>query len=161
VNIAEELGKKFDSEKPRTYLLPPKALLAVSEVLTIGAQKYDEENWRKLENLQNRYTGASLRHIFSHMDGEALDPETGSSHLAHAICCLLFKLEIEIEETKKERVRRPDGNECSKSNKDAEPTYVTGRGWHTPETYNKERGLSTFKDIVQYPTSNQNNRGVQ
>ena len=72
----EELGRKFDTEKPRTYLLPPKALMEVSRVLTIGAEKYDEENWRWLDNLQNRYTGAALRHLFAHMEGEQLDSET-------------------------------------------------------------------------------------
>ena len=91
-------GVKYDEEKPRMHLLPPKATLEVAKVLTFGAQKYDEENWRKLENLQNRYTSGALRHIFAHMDGEKLDPESGISHLAHALCCLLFKLEIELEE---------------------------------------------------------------
>jgi hypothetical protein len=79
------------------YLLPPKAIVEVSKVLTFGAAKYDEENWRYLDKLQERYTGATLRHLFSHMDGEQRDSETGYSHLAHAICCLLFKLEIELE----------------------------------------------------------------
>ena len=59
-------GKKFDSAKPKMYLLPPKAIVEVSKVLTFGAEKYDEENWRKLDNLQNRYTGGALRHLFAH-----------------------------------------------------------------------------------------------
>ena len=54
--------------------------MEVSRVLTIGAEKYDEENWRKLDNLQKRYTGATLRHLFAHMDGERLEPETKLSH---------------------------------------------------------------------------------
>jgi hypothetical protein len=91
-------GVKYDDEKPRMHLLPPKATVEVAKVLTFGAQKYDEDNWRKIENLQNRYTSGALRHIFAHMDGEKLDPESGISHLAHALCCLLFKLEIELEE---------------------------------------------------------------
>ena len=95
-------GKKYDGEKPRMYLLPPKALIEVSKVLTFGANKYDENNWSKLDNLQNRYTGAALRHIFAHMDGEDLDPETDLDHLAHAICCLLFKLEAKLGESKEE-----------------------------------------------------------
>ena len=32
-------GKKFDSEKPKMYLLPPKATLEVAKVLTFGADK--------------------------------------------------------------------------------------------------------------------------
>ena len=89
-----EPGKKFDSEKPKMYLLPPKATVEVAKVLTFGAAKYDEDNWRYLEDAQNRYSGGALRHIFSHLDGELEDPETNLSHLAHAICCLMFKLEL-------------------------------------------------------------------
>ena len=73
-------GRKFDGEKPRMYLLPPKAIQEVAKVLTFGAQKYDEDNWKKLDNLQNRYTGASIRHIFAIMEGEELDEETGCYH---------------------------------------------------------------------------------
>jgi hypothetical protein len=112
-------GKKYDGEKPRMYLLPPKTLLEVSKVLTFGAAKYDEHNWKKLDNLQNRYTGAALRHIFAHMDGEDLDPETGLDHLAHALCCLMFKLEAKLEngESEEEGLRKPDGNEHRESNR--------------------------------------------
>lgn len=103
-------GKKYDGEKPRMYLLPPKALTEVAKVLTFGANKYDEHNWKKLDNLQNRYTGAALRHIFAHMDGEELDPETGLDHLAHALCCLLFKLEAKLQDgkSKEEGLREPN-----------------------------------------------------
>ena len=94
-------GKKYDGEKPKMYLLPPKALLEVSKVLTFGAAKYDEHNWKKLDNLQNRSSGAALRHIFSHIDGEEYDDETGLDHLAHAICCLMFKLEAKLDGNKK------------------------------------------------------------
>lgn len=99
-------GVKYDGEKPRMYLLPPKALTEVAKVLTFGASKYDENNWKKLDNLQNRYTGATLRHIFAHMDGEELDPETGLDHLAHALCCLLFKLEAKLEDEKRREEER-------------------------------------------------------
>jgi hypothetical protein len=100
-------GVKYDGEKPRMYLLPPKAIVEVAKVLTFGAQKYDEDNWRKLENLQKRYSGAALRHMFAEMDGEQLDPETECYHDAHAICCLLFKLEAKLEaRSKEERSRK-------------------------------------------------------
>ena len=70
-------GKKYDGEKPRMHLLPPKSMVEIAKVLTFGAEKYDEHNWRKLENLQNRYTSGTLRHIFAHNDGEQLDEESG------------------------------------------------------------------------------------
>lgn len=149
-----EEGKKYDGGKPRMDLLPPNAIIEVAKVLAFGAEKYAPENWRKLEDLQNRYTGASLRHVFAHMDKERLDKETHLSHLAHAICCLLFKLEIELEETREEeRLRGLERSKYSESNQAPEPTYVTGRGWHNPETHNKEGSVPTFKDCIQYPTS--------
>ena len=105
-------GRKFDSEKPKLYLLPPKSIIEIGKVLTYGAEKYDAENWRKVDDLQNRYTSAALRHIFAHIDGEKLDEETGLSHLAHAMCCLLFKLEDELlGESEKERTREIDAGE--------------------------------------------------
>ena len=73
-------------------LLPPKAIVEVAKVLTFGAQKYGPENWKELEDLQNRYTAGALRHIFAHMDGEKLDPETGLSHMAHALCLSLIHI---------------------------------------------------------------------
>lgn len=158
-----EEGKKYDGGKPRMDLLPPNAIIEVAKVLAFGAEKYAPENWRKLEDLQNRYTGASLRHVFAHMDKERLDKETHLSHLAHAICCLLFKLEIELEETREEeRLRRLERSKRGESDQTPEPYYESSKGWVTgDETDNEERSVPTFKDCVQYPTSSQNNRGTQ
>ena len=89
-------GRKYDGGKPQLYLLPPKSINEVGKVLTFGAEKYDPHNWRKVDDLQNRYSSAALRHIFAHIDGEDEDEETRLSHLAHAICCLMFKLEDEL-----------------------------------------------------------------
>ena len=121
-------GKKYDSCKPRMYLLPPKALVEVSNVLTFGAEKYDEENWRKLDNLQDRYSGGALRHIFAHLDGELKDEETDCSHLAHAICCLMFKLELELENgntSKEEELREPLESKHRKGDSSPKPQYFS------------------------------------
>ena len=129
-----DVGRKFDSEKPKMYLLPPKATVEVAKVLTFGAAKYDEENWRKLEDAQKRYSGGALRHIFSHLDGELQDPETNLSHLAHAICCLMFKLELELEngkESKEEKLREPVRSKHPESYYAAKPQFFG-------ESYNKE-----------------------
>jgi hypothetical protein len=87
-------GVKFDADKPRMDLLSSVALVKVSEVLTYGAKKYDEHNWKK-GMYWSRCLGAALRHIFAFIGGESKDPETGLSHLAHAVCCLMFLLEYE------------------------------------------------------------------
>lgn len=86
---AKEEGKKNDDEKPRTDLLPPGALLGVSEVLSHGAKKYGDDNWRKVTP-RSRYIAAILRHVLKYMGGERLDKESGLHHLYHAACCALF-----------------------------------------------------------------------
>ena len=126
-------GKKYDSGKAKMHLLPPKALLEVARVLTFGADKYGEENWRDVADAQNRYASASLRHLFSHLDKEELDEETNLSHLAHAICCLMFKLELELEDGKgkEEKLREPDEAEHRQSNRTPEPH----EGWLSGPAY--------------------------
>ena len=141
-------GIKYDSEKPKMNLLPPKAIVEVAKVLTFGAEKYDAENWRKLDDLQNRYTAGALRHIFAHMDGEQLDPETGLSHMAHALCCLLFKLEIELEdgESKEEELRETDTTEHTARDQSFESDRLY-------EADNEERSVQHIKHLVQYFSS--------
>ena len=141
-------GIKYDSEKPKMNLLPPIAIVEVGKVLTFGAQKYGPEIWIELEDLQNRYTAGALRHIFAHMDGEKLDPETGLSHMAHALCCLLFKLEIELEdgEIKKEESRETDSTEHTARDQSFESDRLY-------EADNEERSVQHIKHLVQYFSS--------
>ena len=139
-------GRKYDSEKPKLHLLPPKAVIEVGKVLTFGAAKYDPENWKKVPDLQNRYTSAALRHIFAHMDGEELDPETSLSHLAHAMCCLLFKLEIELENAKieEEKPRETDSAEHTARDQSFESDILTDKA------YNEEGSMQHIKHLIQY-----------
>nr|WP_277987365.1 dATP/dGTP diphosphohydrolase domain-containing protein [Halomonas litopenaei] len=97
----EIAGLKYDSEKPRTDLLisdMPRALEAVSQVLTFGAEKYSPGNWQYVENADSRYLAAALRHEMALARGEQNDPETGVHHLAHVACCVLFRLELAMRE---------------------------------------------------------------
>lgn len=139
-------GIKYDGEKPMMHLLPPKAINEVAKVLTFGAQKYDEENWRKLDNLQSRYTSGALRHIFAHIDSETLDTESGLSHLAHAICCLLFKLEIELEDakSKEEEPRESDVTEHQARDQSTESDELTDK------SYNEAGSMQHIKHLIQY-----------
>jgi len=96
------LGVKYDVGKPRMDLLPPLALTEVAKVLSFGALKYAPNNWKKIPDLQGRYTAAALRHITHHMsEYTAVDEESGIDTLAHAICCLMFKLEDKLEKASK------------------------------------------------------------
>lgn len=94
--MSEPVFTKHDAGKARLGLLPPRALEAVGRVLTLGASKYTPGNWRRVDD-RTRYVDAALRHVFAFMRGEARDPESGEHHLAHAVCCLLFLVELDLE----------------------------------------------------------------
>lgn len=86
-------GTKHDHGKPILGAVPPHAELAVGRVLTFGSNKYARGNWDKVEDHENRYMDAALRHLNAHRRGELTDSESGESHLAHAACCILFMLD--------------------------------------------------------------------
>jgi len=88
---------KNDQGKLRYSLIPSRAEEQMVRVLTFGAQKYSADNWRKCEDL-SRYIDAALRHIASYRVGQRDDGETGLHHLAHAMCCLSFIVDIELGE---------------------------------------------------------------
>ena len=98
VEDAPTPGSKHDSGKPLMGAVPPNALLALARVLTFGAEKYGRDNWRQVGNAETRYLDAALRHINAYQRGEAADPESGESHLAHAVCSLMFMLELRESE---------------------------------------------------------------
>lgn len=86
------LGVKFDKDKPKWNLLPWDELEDVVKVLTFGAKKYAPDNWKFVDDANNRYMDAAMRHLVAHQQGEQRDAESGESHIAHALCCLLFML---------------------------------------------------------------------
>ena len=99
-------GKKFDFGKLRYDLLPSRPVADTVAVLTFGATKYGDRNW---ENgiVYSRCYAAALRHILAWWEGENLDTETGISHLAHAVCELMFLQEFEKTAKAKELDDRP------------------------------------------------------
>ena len=96
VDATEKVGQKHDQGKPMMSLVPPAALLEVAKVMTFGANKYSLGNWQHVDDLHRRYTDAALRHINAYQRGEKLDDESKLHHLAHAVCCLMFMLETDL-----------------------------------------------------------------
>jgi hypothetical protein len=82
-------GKKFDHGKPSTTLIPTKAILGMADVLNMGAEKYGRLNWTS-GIVYSRIVDAAQRHILAFQGGEDLDPESGKSHLFHAMVNLSF-----------------------------------------------------------------------
>lgn len=82
--------KKDDENKLRWSLIPLRELQEVAEVLELGAQKYGVNNWMLMPTGGQRYVDATLRHFNAWQLGERADQEDGKSHLAHAICNIMF-----------------------------------------------------------------------
>lgn len=90
-------GAKDDKNKNRLGLVFngfSNALWQVGEVGTFGANKYTDNGWQSVNNGQNRYTDALLRHLFKYFNGEKFDKESGLSHLAHVAWNSLAILEL-------------------------------------------------------------------
>lgn len=101
-------GRKDDSGKAQWSLLPGNALQEIIQVLMVGAQKYAPDNWKKVPDARNRYFNALQRHMWAWFGYERTDAETGRSHLAHAACCLLFLLAMELDGTLELDLHRPE-----------------------------------------------------
>jgi len=86
---------KNDKDKPRMDLLPPKALVGIAKIMTYGAVKYADFNYKMGEGLEWRQPfAACLRHLNDWNDGEDNDKETGQSHLYHAGCCIMMLIDL-------------------------------------------------------------------
>lgn len=97
MNMLQPVGRKDDNDKNRLDLIEPAFIEGVGEALTHGAQKYSANSWQNVENAEDRYYAALLRHILAYRAGEAVDKESGLSHLKHAACNLMFLLHFEQE----------------------------------------------------------------
>lgn len=97
---AGKLGIKFDGQKLRWDLLPYREVEQVVDILTYGAEKYADGNWMQVPENRKRYFAAAMRHLTKWFMGERLDEESGRNHLAHALCCILFLLWKDNENTK-------------------------------------------------------------
>lgn len=91
VNVAP-LQKK--AGKPDLWLIPGSALKRAAGAMSYGNQAYAEGTWQNLaiRDLVN----AALRHLTSYTDGETKDPESGLSHLDHALASILFAVANEV-----------------------------------------------------------------
>ena len=80
-------GKKFDQGKPDLSMISLEMVNLVARVRMFGAKKYSRGQWKKGFKV-TRSCAAALRHTFQFLSGETNDPESGLSHLGHAICSL-------------------------------------------------------------------------
>lgn len=84
---------KADTNKTKWSLLPWDALKVVVYVFMAGNQKEGRKpnDWKE-DTSPEKYFDACMRHLTTWISGERIDTESGRSHLAHAVCCLLIMM---------------------------------------------------------------------
>ena len=96
VIVDPETGGRKARKLARFDLLPAEALWAVAEQFGRGAEKYEDNNWRKGYDWSLSF-GAMQRHAWLFWSGEDLDRETHTLHLAavafHALALLQFGID--------------------------------------------------------------------
>jgi len=94
---AHQAGAKLDAGKNRLGLVLlsfARALDAVGQVGTYGANKYTDNGWVDVPDGVNRYTDAMLRHLLKEAVGESHDPDTDLLHAAHTAWNALARLDL-------------------------------------------------------------------
>lgn len=91
-----ETGGQKGQKLARFDLIPAGALWQLAEHYGRGAQKYDDDNWRRGYSWRLSFA-ALMRHAWAFWRGEDIDPETGSPHMVavawHAFTLLTFASE--------------------------------------------------------------------
>ena len=85
-------GYRFNSGKTRHDLVPAFAQEQYARVLTVGADKYGDDNWRR-GMPWSTILASMKRHILAIERGEDYDKETGLLHSAHVMCNAAFLTE--------------------------------------------------------------------
>lgn len=78
---------KHDQDKPDLSQISWELLELTARVRGFGEKKYARDNWKKGFKV-TRSIAAALRHLYKFLQGETNDPESGLSHLGHAICSI-------------------------------------------------------------------------
>jgi hypothetical protein len=95
-------GAKLDAGKPRAALVLggfARALKAVVDVGTHGAEKYSPNGWIHVQDGIARYSDAKERHWLDEQAGELRDPKSGLLHAAHEAWNALARLDLMLRET--------------------------------------------------------------
>lgn len=106
VKEEESQALRYNSGKTRYGLIPDYALNELAKVLTFGAEKYSDDNWRKGLPFSNCLDSLE-RHIKKFRIGQDIDEESGLHHLAHAMANCAFLMEYTIIHPEKDDRKHP------------------------------------------------------
>ncbi len=101
--VSPTAALRDNADKPELYFIYqfPTALEAFCWVKSMGAIKYDRDNWRKGGKPYHEYISACGRHLLAYamfmlkMPGSSYyAPDTGCAHLAHAVWNLMALMDL-------------------------------------------------------------------
>lgn len=139
--IGDKMSQKSirkNEGKLRMDLVPTSAIKAMAEVLTKGAEKYDERQWEKGHDWSTPYASL-MRHLTAWWEGENKDPESELSHLSHVI--MNVAMLIEYEQNYPELDNRP--------RKDKEDVKVEKYLWTDGKSCDEFYSTKLPKEIMQ------------
>jgi len=70
------------------HLVPLSVVAEIAKVMHAGNQTHPNrvpDDWKTMPDFRNRLFSAALRHLAESQYGAAADPETGLSHISHAL----------------------------------------------------------------------------
>lgn len=79
-----EKAVRYNQGKIRFDLVPSEVIEAYAAIATYGAGKYSDRNWENGLSWGSCFASA-MRHLWAWWRGQDNDPESGLSHLAHAL----------------------------------------------------------------------------
>lgn len=87
---------RFNEGKPAmSYILQfPHVIEVIGHIMTLGAAKYGDLNWKKGGKPDKEYLDSMMRHLLAFLERRPLDNDSGCAHLGHAIWNLCALLEL-------------------------------------------------------------------
>lgn len=95
--VDPDTGGEKGTKPSQLGWIDPLALIELGNVAGYGAEKYAKWNYLKGYDWSLSYN-AMMRHLNAFWSGEDIDPESGSSHLAHAAWHCLALLAFSIRD---------------------------------------------------------------
>jgi hypothetical protein len=74
--------------------------------------KYERDNWQLVNNPQEAYTEAAIRHLLQGLE-EDIDEESGLMHVAQAACNSLFLVWFALKRGVVSSMKRPPSKEAA------------------------------------------------
>ena len=100
---ADTQSEKYDQGKPQADLLLgfSRALMEVTKLLTFGARKYEPHGWTGVEEGEDRYTAALIRHLLQET-WEAKDVDSNINHDVAVAWNALARLDLRLRREEKD-----------------------------------------------------------